>query len=433
MSKKWILVAAVLVGAFFIESGIGAKEKITLIHWHFGGIQPEHDWVTEMDKKWNAENPHIQIKRVFQDWATKRERMISAFTRKALPDTICLDTPSIPDFVRIGILRPLDEVNSEMVKSWEPRFVPEIWNTVIYEGHVYAVPTYVDMATMMGYNTRMFAEMGLLPPTTWDELKEVARKFKARGIAGIIIPGAGTTNDVNIFEGMVWANGGRWLSEDGKKVVINGPGGVDVMQLWADLYNERLAPEAAIETDYYEAILAFFQNQGAMALGMSWIPAIEGEVATAPGFQYRLTLAPRNPKPSGNFSPASTIMAPTTAFMLTTGCKHPEAAMEYLNFVASQEFQQGWDGDPIPGRVPATKANWESPDLLKCYPDLVPLYRRGELFKGSLPMPAFPGLIQMEVELGKAIQSVLLGEISAKEALDKVAEKSQKILEKVSK
>jgi len=433
MSKKWILTVAVLLGAFFMGSGIGAQEKVTLIQWHFGGVQPEHDWVTKMDKKWNEEHPNIQVKRVFQDWATKRERIITAFTRKSLPDTMSLDSPSIPDFVRIGILRPLDGVNPEMVKSWEPRFVPEIWDTVIYEGHVYAIPTYVDMATMMGYNTRMFAEAGLFPPTTWDELKEIARKFKARGIAGIIIPGAGTTNDVNILEGMIYANGGRWLSEDGKKIVINGPGAIDVMQLWADLYNEGLAPKAAIETDYYETILAFFQNQGAMALGMSWIPCIEGEVDTAPGFQYRLTLAPRNAEPSGRFFPASTIMAPTTAFMLTTGSEHPEAAMEWFNFVASQESQQGWDGDPIPGRVPATKANWDSPDLLKCYPDLVPLYKRGELFEGSLPMPAFPGLIQMEVELGKATQAVLLGEMSPKEALDKVAKKSQEILDKISK
>ena len=47
-------------------------------------------------------------------------------------------------------------------------------------------------------------------------------------------------------------------------------------------------------------------------------------------------------------------------------------------------------------------------------------------------MPAFPGLVQMESYMGEALQSVVMGQQDVQSALDRVAKKSQRVLDKVS-
>ena len=340
-----------------------------------------------------------------------------------------MDGPSIPDFVRLGVIQALDDVDSNMVGSWKNRFVPEIWNTTIYKGKFYAIPTYVDVTTFLTYN-KAFVKT---PPTTWQELKNVAKNLKGKSNKiPVVIAATKGTNDVNLWEGIAYANGCRWLNEKGDKVVINDRGCVDALQLYKDLVTGGLTEDNPQEIDYYKAIVLLLEESAIMSQSMSWLKAIDSEVKGSKNPDYGLTVFPKNANPTGSYPSANVIMAPTSAGMLTSQSKNVKAAMKFLNYFASQEFQAGWDGDPIPGRVPATRANWASPDVVKVYPDLVKLYNKGTLFKGALPMPAFPGLVQMESYMGEALQSVVMGQQNVQSALDRVAKKSQRVLNKVS-
>ena len=248
----------------------------------------------------------------------------------------------------------------------------------------------------------------------------------------VVIAATKGTNDVNLWEGIAYANGCRWLNEKGDKVVINDRGCVDALQLYKDLVTGGLTEDNPQEIDYYKAIVLLLEESAIMSQSMSWLKAIDSEVEGSKNPDYGLTVFPKNANPTGSYPSANVIMAPTSAGMLTSQSKNVKAAMKFLNYFASQEFQAGWDGDPIPGRVPATRINWASPDIVKVYPDLVKLYNKGTLFKGALPMPAFPGLVQMESYMGEALQSVVMGQQDVQSALDRVAAKSQRVLNKVS-
>jgi len=257
-------------------------------------------------------------------------------------------------------------------------------------------------------------------------------KGKSNKIPMVIAATKGT-NDVNLWEGIAYANGCRWLNEKGDKVVINDRGCVDALQLYKDLVTGGLTEDNPQEIDYYKAIVLLLEESAIMSQSMSWLKAIDSEVEGSKNPDYGLTVFPKNANPTGSYPSANVIMAPTSAGMLTSQSKNVKAAMKFLNYFASQEFQAGWDGDPIPGRVPATKENWASPDVSMVYPDLVKLYNKGTLFNGAVPMPAFPGLVQMETYMGEALQSVVMGQQDVQSALDRVAAKSQRVLKKVSK
>lgn len=412
---------------FMVSVNLASAVEIKV--WRFGGILAEHSWEKKKITEWNNQNPDVKVVWSNQDWATKREKVISSFKARQLPDILVMDGPSIPDFVRLGVIQALDDVDSNMVGSWKNRFVPEIWNTTIYKGKFYAIPTYVDVTTFLTYN-KAFVKT---PPTTWQELKNVAKNLKGKSNKiPVVIAATKGTNDVNLWEGIAYANGCRWLNEKGDKVVINDRGCVDALQLYKDLVTGGLTEDNPQEIDYYKAIVLLLEESAIMSQSMSWLKAIDSEVKGSKNPDYGLTVFPKNANPTGSYPSANVIMAPTSAGMLTSQSKNVKAAMKFLNYFASQEFQAGWDGDPIPGRVPATRANWASPDVVKVYPDLVKLYNKGTLFKGALPMPAFPGLVQMESYMGEALQSVVMGQQDVQSALDRVAKKSQKVLNKVS-
>lgn len=412
---------------FMVSVNLASAVEIKV--WRFGGILAEHSWEKKKITEWNNQNPDVKVVWSNQDWATKREKVISSFKARQLPDILVMDGPSIPDFVRLGVIQALDDVDSNMVGSWKNRFVPEIWNTTIYKGKFYAIPTYVDVTTFLTYN-KAFVKT---PPTTWQELKNVAKNLKGKSNKiPVVIAATKGTNDVNLWEGIAYANGCRWLNEKGDKVVINDRGCVDALQLYKDLVTGGLTEDNPQEIDYYKAIVLLLEESAIMSQSMSWLKAIDSEVEGSKNPDYGLTVFPKNANPTGSYPSANVIMAPTSAGMLTSQSKNVKAAMKFLNYFASQEFQAGWDGDPIPGRVPATRANWASPDVVKVYPDLVKLYNKGTLFKGALPMPAFPGLVQMESYMGEALQSVVMGQQDVQSALDRVAAKSQRVLNKVS-
>ena len=420
-------VVSIALLIFMVSVNLASAVEIKV--WRFGGILAEHSWEKKKITEWNNQNPDVKVVWSNQDWATKREKVISSFKARQLPDILVMDGPSIPDFVRLGVIQALDDVDSNMVGSWKNRFVPEIWNTTIYKGKFYAIPTYVDVTTFLTYN-KAFVKT---PPTTWQELKNVAKNLKGKSNKiPVVIAATKGTNDVNLWEGIAYANGCRWLNEKGDKVVINDRGCVDALQLYKDLVTGGLTEDNPQEIDYYKALVLLLEESAIMSQSMSWLKAIDSEVKGSKNPDYGLTVFPKNANPTGSYPSANVIMAPTSAGMLTSQSKNVKAAMKFLNYFASQEFQAGWDGDPIPGRVPATRANWASPDVVKVYPDLVKLYNKGTLFKGALPMPAFPGLVQMESYMGEALQSVVMGQQDVQSALDRVAKKSQRVLDKVS-
>ena len=343
---------------FMVSVNLASAVEIKV--WRFGGILAEHSWEKKKITEWNNQNPDVKVGWSNQDWATKREKVISSFKARQLPDILVMDGPSIPDFVRLGVIQALDDVDSNMVGSWKNRFVPEIWNTTIYKGKFYANPTYVDHTTFLTYN-KAFVKT---PPTTWQELKNVAKNLKGKSNKiPVVIAATKGTNDVNLWEGIAYANGCRWLNEKGDKVVINDRGCVDALQLYKDLVTGGLTEDNPQEIDYYKAIVLLLEESAIMSQSMSWLKAIDSEVKGSKNPDYGLTVFPKNANPTGSYPSANVIMAPTSAGMLTSQSKNVKAAMKFLNYFASQEFQAGWDGDPIPGRVPATRANWASQTL----------------------------------------------------------------------
>lgn len=429
MRKVIVFLVIASVGLLLSSPVMAKKTKLTL--WQAFATDPENAYIKEKTMEFNKAHPEIQVEYSLERWETRREKVMLAYGRGLLPDLIMADSPSIPEWVAMGIIAPLDEIDPEMVTKWKPQFVPEIWEVSSYQGHLYQVPSFVDCNPFLVYNKKVLEEAGFTkPPETWEELIAVAQKVNKPGYAGILLAATKIYLDMNAIEGMIYANGGRWLSEDGEQVVINGPGAVDVLKLWVDLVRKYKVTEPGVtETNYMDATMAFFQGKGAMVLCQSWADVMRLESGAPEDYPYGLAFAPRRKTLSGKFPRASFVMGAMNGVFITTTSKHKKEAMVYADLFASEEILRGWIEKVTTFRVPVVKSAFESAAFQQQYPDLYVLWKKGELFREALPQPAFNGISECEMNLADAWQAALLGIKEPQEALDECKQLSQDVID----
>ncbi|MDQ4137641.1 MAG: extracellular solute-binding protein, partial [Actinomycetota bacterium] len=88
---------------------------------------------------------------------------------------------SIAEFVEADLLVDLQEAfdaNPELAEA----FLPSMLETVEIDGGTYGVPIGGTQPVVLFYNKAVFEEVGVEPPTTWDEMLELIDTFKAEGI-----------------------------------------------------------------------------------------------------------------------------------------------------------------------------------------------------------------------------------------------------------
>lgn len=441
---KRLIIALIMICVMFgIYAGGQADTKVetvddgvvTLRVWKFGGPQHEREFMLEQIKVFEQRNPDIKINWIYQNYDDRRTKVISGQQGGNLPEVILSDGQSIPEYASLGAIYDYETIAPELVGGWKDRFVPEGWNTGVYEGKVYGVSTYVDTAPMIAYNTKMFKEAGFVdaqgnarPPKDWAEVVSIAKYFSSKGIAGIALPGTNASNDSLIMQGIAYRNGGRILVDD--KVTINGPGFIDTLKFYQDLV--PYAQPGFTETNFRQSMEIFFQGQTAMAMTMSYAPILRESLGAPADFPYSIAPFPMNSRKTGNHASAAFLMTPTVTFVIPVSVKGEvlDAAVRFVDFWMSEEAQAGWSGSVIEGRVPIMISNLESPDFARVYPDLAKSYKDGKLFEGALPMPGFPGFAESEQLIIQAFQRVLMNIESPKEALDKIQEQIQTIYDK---
>lgn len=386
--------------------------------WKFGGTPTEvENWALRNDA-FSAAHNDISLKYSFFNGQIRRQKILAGFQTRRLADVIIAFGQDIPEFVGFDMIQPLDDIAGDKIAGWKERLVPEVMAAGMHEGKLYGLPTYVDMASFLAVNLDALEEAGFdRPPATWAELREYAKAMTKPDRPGIAFPATTAPVDINIFEGIAYANGGRIFDEETGKVTLNDPGVVDALQLYVDLIADGSTPAATslTETFFRDTAQLFGQGRSAMWIGLSWLNTPWG---VSEGIRWTGVPFPHPDKASGSFPPVNAIMDPTAILMVSSRSQNPEAAVEYLDFWSQNEQLEIWGGQPEVARIPAGKAAWDNQELAKVWPNWVKAYNEGTLFEGAAPMPRFIGVSAIESALGTAIQEAVLNKKTPKQALD---------------
>ncbi len=281
-----ILLVVLLVTLSVLSSS--AQEPVTLTFVGWGGPE-EIEVFTQLTAAFNEANTDVQIiyEHIPGDYATALNTRVAAGTP---PDIAYIPDGNFYSFAERGLLVSLEPfvqgsetINAEILwPSALGRYRYDGETGTAGEGELYALPKDIG-PTVVFINTDLFEEAGVpLPdpgtPLTWDEVVETGTQLTldSQGLHpgeegfdpdDIVQWGVG---DV-FFENIVYGNGGRIVSEDGRTfVAADDPNTIDAIQWVADLdhvYNIRPTAETATSIGWGAL---FEQGRVAMTTSGRW-------------------------------------------------------------------------------------------------------------------------------------------------------------------
>ena len=373
--------------------------------------------------QYNEENPDVVVEPVYtgnyDDTVTKIQTAIQGGTP---PDVFVSLATQRFTMASTGMAMPLDDLiaadedGEEYIKDFLPGFMEDSY----VDGKIYSIP-FQRSTEIMYYNKDLFRAAGLdpeQPPKTWDEVVEYAQKLtndKTKGVGIALNSGSAQWT----FTGFCLQNskdGKMLMSEDGKKVYFDTPENVEALQFWLDLQNKyKVMAEGIVQwTDLPTQFLAqevamIYHTTGNMA-----------NISANADFDFGTCFLPGNkqmgaPTGGGNFYIASGISE-----------ARQKAAWDFIRFMTDTERAAQWSLDT--GYV-ATRQSCFETDMIKNYYEELPQAKVAyEQIEISRPELTTYNAAEVWRVLNDNIQSAVVGDSTAEEALKNAQKQAEEIL-----
>lgn len=237
---------------------------------------------------------------------------------------------------------------ADMSKEWEEMIAdgvnPALKNSFTFDGKQYGIPGGMHYWPLY-YNKKLFAELNLTPPQTWDELMNVCETLKSNNIACF-----SQSLDMS-WMGFIWFEDIliRMYPEVYKKLVAGeakytDPEVVEAMQVWKSLYDKGYfyKPTTLLE----ETAPAFKDRKFAMTLIGTWFSDFFNKAGLVAGEDYDTFVMPSIKPEVGNV-----VISEITPFLVSANSENLENAKKTLVLLTKKdiysEFVKLYGGIPI--------------------------------------------------------------------------------------
>lgn len=225
----------------------GAPNPITVRFWN-GFTGPDGRTMLHLVKRFNQENPDVNVLMQRMDWATYYNKLFVAGLGGRAPELFVLQTLAIPRFSTARFVRPIDDLIARP-NSIDTRDIDDnVWQAVhIGENH-YGLP--LDIWPMgMYYNRKLFREAGIVdkrgeakPPTNREEFMDALKRL-TKASAGAEQWGFTFTFFESNAYSIMRQFGGEFFTPDASQCIINNPQNVAAIQFCVDLIRKyKYAP-----------------------------------------------------------------------------------------------------------------------------------------------------------------------------------------------
>ena len=322
-------------------------------------------------------------------------------------DLMTVDIVWTGEYAQNHYTLPLDELMArDAAELNTDDIMPVAWTLGEWEGRHWAYPL-AGYANVLNYRKDVFAEAGLEPPRTHEELLEAARRLNRPedGFYGIALLGAKGPAVAQDYMVSLQQRGGSVLDANGN-IALNTPENVEALRFFKSLF--AYAPPGATGYWWDQRETAFRSGRVAQMEGWSIaragyedpdISQVVGEVA--------LTLAPvaSGVEPRYGFG--------GWGIGINADSPNQEAAWAFIKWITSPAVQRKW---VLHNGAPIRRSTLIDPDLnarFPWFPVLLDSFEKGD---GNY-RPRIPEYSIIQDALGVWVNAYLVGEVSAEEAL----------------
>ncbi|HDH25451.1 MAG TPA: sugar ABC transporter substrate-binding protein [Actinobacteria bacterium] len=199
-------------------------------------------------------------------------------------------------------------------------FKPSLLKAFTVDGKLYGIPKDYN-TTALFYHKDLLEQAGIEPPKTWDDLRAAAQKLTSGDTVGF-----GMYPQINYFLAFIEAAGGSFVSADGVVGDLSNAGHKEALAFMQDLFTSGYALSPQMAGAGWDGEM-FANKQVAMVYGGTWIPG--AVLGGDPSLQ--IGAVPLPPK----VQPGSVLY--TAGWVISAKSEHPDAAMELISFLTSDE------------------------------------------------------------------------------------------------
>lgn len=226
-----------------------ARGRVRLRFWHSLGGR-NRDVLLAIVKAFHATQDEVVVEPVYQgDYFESLAKLRTAVAADAAPALAHVVAEVVPYLARASALEALDGYPG--TTETELGLIPALAQSGAFRApasgappRLYGVP--LNRSTPLAYcNGELFAKAGLRPPSTWDELREVAK--------ALTVPGERWGHEVPIswwfWVALVGQAGGTVFDETGRPT-LGGDAGVRALRHWQDLVHRARTMRPPPGRDY---------------------------------------------------------------------------------------------------------------------------------------------------------------------------------------
>jgi multiple sugar transport system substrate-binding protein len=412
-------IAAIASGAMLVAglagcgSGGSSSSPKTLTYWASNqgrSIQQDQQVLGPELKKFEAKTG-IKVKLEVIGWPDLLNRILAATTSGQGPDVVNVGNTWSASLQATGAFQAFDDATIAKVGG-KGKFIPSTLTSTGAPGKPPGFVPIYGLAYGLYYNKKLFADAGLKPPQTWQDVVADAKKLTvpAKKQYGMTMQGASYT------EGSHFAF--IFGAQNGAKLFDGGQPGFDTPQMVAGVkqYVNLLAGDKVVNPSDAEFLNSsdmlkeFASGKAGMMMVQSFASAGVQENGMKPGEFGVVPIPAPNPLPPGGRKVSSHVAGINIGVFKNT--KNKDGALKLIDFLTSPDEQKITNG--VFGSLPVvpqayTDPKFQTPEV-QTFKDV--------LANSAETLPMVPQEAQFETLVGNTVKQLIADAAAGKPVND---------------
>jgi len=400
-------------------SAAGKGQVLTF--WHTQ-TKENAEALEAMIREFNRKNDKgITVRPEYQGkYSELYRKVMSAIQAKSVPELAVAYESMVAEYMKANAVAPLDDYLAQLPQESQDDIFPSYLETNRFPsfGNKLLSFPFTKSVLVLYYNEDMLKAAGFnKPPKTWDEFQKAALACTRKDASGQTKTyGLAVEKNASTIDGWFYSRGGELLSQDRIRVRFNEPQCVAAFQLIADLVKAK----AAYQTKDYDYQVDFGNRRVAFVFSSSTNRPYFKE-AVNDRFKWGVAMIPQS-DPS---RPVTVQYGANIAVFKTTPEKEA-AAWEFVKWFTERDQTVRWavKSAYMPVRKSAAQSRemqeaWKTDPLGKiCF----------DLTRYARPEPNIRGWQDVRTILEDALEAVVSGKKTPKQALDEAAHAANKAI-----
>jgi multiple sugar transport system substrate-binding protein len=374
------------------------------------------DDMNAVAKEFMAANPNVEVVMTYVPYENVHDKFVTGMASD-IPayDVVMVDVVWYDEWVKAGYLA---DVTGKITPDMQKNVFPSAWNVVTRSGKAYGMPWLLDTKYLF-YNKDILAQAGYNePPKTWEELIEMSKAIKEKGLVEYPIAWSWKQAEASIcdYTALLYGHGGKFLDASGKPV-FNDAEGVATLAWMKQTLDEGLSNPGS--PTYLEGDVLNVFNSGKAAFALNWLFMYDVANFDTTSSQVTGKVGIANiPVFAGKTSQPSASVDGSSGFSVASTSRNVDVAWQFVAFLTSFETQMKYSSKQLPIWSTAYDgANLKTlQDATRSNPVTVPAFK--DQFQYAILRPNIAYYTEGSTALQLAIQEALTGQKSPQEALD---------------